>query len=99
MPWGPRPLIMLARFACCAPNFWGIPGPRAYPNHGQSALRRPGEHGWKMDDDDLDPCHVLGWDSEFFGFRIARVRKPSLTAQSLREVMEWCGREKIRCLY
>jgi dTDP-4-amino-4,6-dideoxy-D-galactose acyltransferase len=52
-----------------------------------------------MDDDDLDPCHVLVWDSEFFGFRIARVRKPSLTAQNLREVMEWCRREEIRCLY
>jgi dTDP-4-amino-4,6-dideoxy-D-galactose acyltransferase len=52
-----------------------------------------------MDDYDFNPCDVLDWDSEFFGFRIARVRKPSLTAQTLREIMEWCGREKIRCLY
>lgn len=52
-----------------------------------------------MDDYELDPCHVLGWDSEFFGFRIACVREPSLTAQSLDEVMEWCSREQIRCLY
>jgi dTDP-4-amino-4,6-dideoxy-D-galactose acyltransferase len=52
-----------------------------------------------MDDHDLNPCHVLAWDSEFFGFRIARVRDAHLTARNLRDVLEWCVREGIRCLY
>jgi dTDP-4-amino-4,6-dideoxy-D-galactose acyltransferase len=52
-----------------------------------------------MDDHDLNPCHVLAWDSEFFGFRIARVREARLTARNLRDVLEWCVREGIRCLY
>ena len=52
-----------------------------------------------MDDHDLNPCHVLTWDSEFFGFRIARVRDAHLTARNLRGVLEWCVREEIRCLY
>jgi dTDP-4-amino-4,6-dideoxy-D-galactose acyltransferase len=52
-----------------------------------------------MDDHDLVPCQVLDWDSEFFGFRIARLRKHYLTTQSLREVLKWCGREQIRCVY
>lgn len=52
-----------------------------------------------MDDHDQDPCDLLDWDSEFFGFRIARVREARLTARNLRDVLEWCGREGIRCLY
>jgi dTDP-4-amino-4,6-dideoxy-D-galactose acyltransferase len=52
-----------------------------------------------MDDHELNPCQVLVWDSEFFGFRIARVRDAHLTARNLRDVLEWCVREGIRCLY
>jgi dTDP-4-amino-4,6-dideoxy-D-galactose acyltransferase len=52
-----------------------------------------------MDDHDLSPCHVLPWDSEFFGFRIARARDTLLTEGSLQDILEWSVREEIRCLY
>ena len=52
-----------------------------------------------MDDHDLSPCHLLPWDSEFFGFRIARAKDALLTARSLQDILEWSVREQIRCLY
>jgi dTDP-4-amino-4,6-dideoxy-D-galactose acyltransferase len=52
-----------------------------------------------MEYNDLAPCDVLDWDSEFFGFRIARVRKSFLTAETVSTLIEWCHREQVRCLY
>jgi dTDP-4-amino-4,6-dideoxy-D-galactose acyltransferase len=52
-----------------------------------------------MDDYDLAPCQVLDWDSAFFGFRIARLRGVHVTEQILCDALEWCDRERIRCLY
>lgn len=46
-----------------------------------------------------DLCQVLPWDSEFFGFRIARVNRDRLSAEELNEVLRWCDQEKVRCLY
>ena len=44
-------------------------------------------------------CQLLDWDSEFFGFRIARLRQSDLTPLILSDVFEWCDREEVRCLY
>ncbi len=44
-------------------------------------------------------CQLLDWDSAFFGFRIARLRQSGLTGLALSGVLEWCNRERVRCLY
>lgn len=44
-------------------------------------------------------CRLLQWDTEFFGFRIARVSKLHLACEDMRTVLDWCAREHIRCLY
>lgn len=41
---------------------------------------------------------ILDWDSEFFGFRIARVTDAQF-AESSREIVEECMRQGVRCLY
>jgi len=45
------------------------------------------------------PCRFLGWDSEFFGRRIARANVNRLTSESLRQVQSWCDSQRIDCLY
>jgi ribosomal protein S18 acetylase RimI-like enzyme len=45
------------------------------------------------------PASLLPWDTEFFGFRIGRVNAARLDADSLRAVLDWSAREKVRCLY
>jgi GNAT superfamily N-acetyltransferase len=45
------------------------------------------------------PCELLEWDSEHFGFPIARVRANALTEDSAETVDDWCGEHGIRCLY
>lgn len=44
-------------------------------------------------------CERLAWDSEFFGFPIARVHGDRLTAAGLAEVDSWVSSEGIRCVY
>lgn len=44
-------------------------------------------------------CELLEWDSEFFGFRIARVVPPRLAGEDVQSVYDWCSSERIRCLY
>ena len=46
-----------------------------------------------------DPCELLKWDTDFFGFRIARVRGDSLSEDLVKGIDSWCRQEKIRCLY
>ncbi len=46
-----------------------------------------------------DPCAILEWDSDFFGFRVARIRGDSLTEELTRNIDAWCREEKVRCLY
>ena len=48
---------------------------------------------------DHEFCHLLDWDSAFFGFRIARLRQSELTPPILSDVFHWCDREDVRCLY
>lgn len=45
------------------------------------------------------PGSVLPWDSEFFGFRIGRLKSPRLTAESLRAALAWAAAERLRCAY
>ena len=42
---------------------------------------------------------MLEWDSQFFGLRIARIEGNHLTAQGVNEVFQWCGEQKVECLY
>lgn len=44
-------------------------------------------------------CEILPWDSEFFGFRIARVNRQRLDPDTLEEVMRWSAANEVRCLY
>lgn len=48
---------------------------------------------------DSVPCELLPWDTEFFGFRIARVHGDTLTPEKAAQVEEWCGRNRIQGLY
>jgi GNAT superfamily N-acetyltransferase len=45
------------------------------------------------------PCELLEWDSEHFGFPIARVNGDRLSAGSAEAIDEWCTDRGIRCLY
>jgi len=44
-------------------------------------------------------CELLEWDSEHFGFPIARVTADTLTPQSAEAIEDWCSDHGIRCLY
>jgi GNAT superfamily N-acetyltransferase len=44
-------------------------------------------------------CELLEWDSEHFGFPIARVTAPTLTENDAQEIDGWCRDHGIRCLY
>jgi len=46
-----------------------------------------------------DPCKFLDWDSEFFGYRIARFTGARLTPDLMDAVTDWCRSESIDCLY
>ena len=45
------------------------------------------------------PCELLEWDSEHFGFPIARVTAGELTEESADAVDRWCRAAGICCLY
>lgn len=45
------------------------------------------------------PCQFLPWDTDFFGFRIARVTDGRLTCGGWDRIQAWCTEERIRCLY
>ena len=44
-------------------------------------------------------AEVLAWDSEFFGFRIGRVRAPDLKPEVARRLEAWGRDHGLRCLY
>jgi dTDP-4-amino-4,6-dideoxy-D-galactose acyltransferase len=48
---------------------------------------------------DAAPCALLEWDSEFFGFRVARVRGSTLDRDSAAAIDAWCAQHEVRCLY
>ncbi len=45
------------------------------------------------------PCILLDWDSEFFGFRIARLPEEALDPKDVDAVDTWCRKNEISCLY
>jgi len=47
----------------------------------------------------LDPCEFLPWDTNFFGYRIARVIGHRLSPQRLDDILTWCKLHTIDCLY
>jgi dTDP-4-amino-4,6-dideoxy-D-galactose acyltransferase len=44
-------------------------------------------------------CDYLRWDSEFFGYRIARLLPSRLSLEALQKVQAWCHSNSIDCLY
>ena len=46
-----------------------------------------------------EPCEQLAWDSEHFGFPIARVRASTISAEAAEAIDAWCEQREIRCLY
>ena len=44
-------------------------------------------------------CTVLPWDSQFFGYKIARLAGAHVTLARLAEAREFCARERVDCLY
>lgn len=46
-----------------------------------------------------DPCHFLPWDSDHFGFPIARVSGATMTSEVAVQVDAWCRQAGIRCAY
>jgi dTDP-4-amino-4,6-dideoxy-D-galactose acyltransferase len=45
------------------------------------------------------PCELLPWDTDFWGFPVARVRSTSLSEPAAVAVDEWCASERIACAY
>jgi dTDP-4-amino-4,6-dideoxy-D-galactose acyltransferase len=50
------------------------------------------------EDPDAD-CLPLPWDSEFWGFPVARVNGAHLTAPAAARCLAWCANHGVRCLY
>ncbi len=46
-----------------------------------------------------EPCELLPWDSNFFGFPVARVRGNVLTPDIADAIECWCEERRIQCLY
>ncbi len=46
-----------------------------------------------------EPCEPLKWDTDFFGFPIARVRSDTLTPDLIAAINDWGIRHQIHCLY
>jgi dTDP-4-amino-4,6-dideoxy-D-galactose acyltransferase len=44
-------------------------------------------------------CRVLDWDSKFFGFKVGRVKLSRLSRAAMPALLEWCARQRVRCLY
>jgi dTDP-4-amino-4,6-dideoxy-D-galactose acyltransferase len=47
----------------------------------------------------LEPCTLLDWDTNFFGFPIARVNGSQLNSTISENILRWCAENNIRCLY
>lgn len=44
-------------------------------------------------------CSLLEWDSNFFGYPVARLYERHVDADSLAEASDWCKAHAVRCLY
>jgi len=45
------------------------------------------------------PVELLPWDSQFFGFNVARITETCITPGAWTQVLSWCQMNGIRCLY
>jgi dTDP-4-amino-4,6-dideoxy-D-galactose acyltransferase len=45
------------------------------------------------------PCEILDWDTNFFGFRIARASTDTLTPESVQNLDNFCHQNQVRGLY
>ena len=45
------------------------------------------------------PVEYLPWDSDFFGFPIARIKPHRIDADELSTILVWCSQHHITCLY
>ena len=52
-----------------------------------------------MKPDCTENCVVLDWDTAFFGFRVGRVQRDTLTQEKLDEIDEWCRYNDVKLLY
>jgi dTDP-4-amino-4,6-dideoxy-D-galactose acyltransferase len=46
-----------------------------------------------------ETCQLLQWDTDFFGFRIAKVISGRLNEDLIKPVNNWCRQNRIDCLY
>ena len=46
-----------------------------------------------------DLCQILEWDSNFFGFPIARLKPCKLDQLNIHQVLDWCQANSVKCLY
>jgi GNAT superfamily N-acetyltransferase len=46
-----------------------------------------------------DVCDVLPWDSDFFGYPVARVRGGTMDAAGVSDIDSWCGAHGTRLVY
>lgn len=46
-----------------------------------------------------DPGMMLPWDTQFWGFPVARLTAATLTPDSAAAALAWCARNHVRCLY
>lgn len=44
-------------------------------------------------------CSLLPWDSEFFGYPVARLHERRVDARVLADAFGWCTARAVRCLY
>lgn len=44
-------------------------------------------------------CNLLDWDTQFFGFRVARAVISPQNDEDMERIIKWCYEHKIRCLY
>ena len=44
-------------------------------------------------------CEILPWDSDFFGFAVARVVSSELNARQAAKVLAWCREQSVKCVY
>jgi dTDP-4-amino-4,6-dideoxy-D-galactose acyltransferase len=52
-----------------------------------------------MNEKHEEPCEFMPWDSDVWGFPVARVRGGTLTLDKRRDIDRWCEERGIRCLY
>ena len=66
---------------------------------GPVIMRAPGAATARTAMSGPEPCELLDWDSDHFGFRIGRVAAAQLTAGDARAIPDWMRERDVACLY